>query len=273
MLRADSWRPASVRGAVLMMHGGGQTRHSWDRTAQSLAAQGWWAFTVDARGHGQSDWAADGDYGTDAFVTDFYLVVEQLRRISESPTPPVVIGASLGGVTSLIGEADRGGLTRALVLVDIAPRIEPDGAARIGAFMRSAPGGFENLEAVADAVTAYQPHRRRPANVENLRRNVRHGRDGRLYWHWDPAIMRHRRAVHGPDPLYDRLSAAARRITVPTLLVRGALSDVVSAAGMAELSSLMPTARAIDVAGAAHMVAGDDNAVFMAETTDFLNSV
>lgn len=273
-LRADRWvATTGDRGALVMLHGGGQTRHSWDRSAASLARQGWQVFTVDARGHGQSDWAADGDYSIDAFVDDLRRVVDQVKTVCQTDSPPVLIGASLGGITALLAEGTMAGTARALVLVDIAPRVESAGVAKIGSFMRSASAGFGSLEEVADAVAAYQPHRERPANTDNLRHNVRSGADGRLYWHWDPAFLDHGDQIGGPDVLYSQLSSAARRITVPTLLVRGALSDVVSADGADELVELIPVATALDVAGASHMVAGDDNAVFIDCTTDFLQEL
>ena len=266
----DRWEGEGSRGTVLLLHGGGQTRHSWNRSARSLAAVGWDVITLDARGHGESDWAPDGDYSVDGLVADLLLVRDELA----SPIPPVIIGASMRGMTALVAEGERGGLARALVLVDIVPRIELDGVEKIGAFMGSAPDGFESLEDVADAVAAYQPHRKRPSNIEGLRRNVRLAEDGRLYWHWDPAFQ-----SIGDDLDIDReghqqrLGDAARRITVPTLLVRGMLSDIVSEAGAAELLEMMPHATAIDVAGAGHMVAGDDNAIFVDHTTAFLNSL
>jgi pimeloyl-ACP methyl ester carboxylesterase len=271
-LVGDRWGAGGTRGPVLMLHGGGQTRHSWDRSARSLAAEGWDVITLDARGHGESDWAPDGDYSVEGLVDDLLLIRDELATWSS--TLPVIIGASMGGMTALVGQGEHGDVARALVLVDIVPRIELDGVEKIGAFMGSAPNGFESLEDVADAVAAYQPHRKRPRNIEGLRRNVRLAEDGRLYWHWDPAFQ-----SVGDDLDIDheghhqRLSEAARRIAVPTLLVRGMLSDIVSEAGAAELLELMPHATAIDVAGAGHMVAGDDNAIFVDHTTAFLDSL
>jgi pimeloyl-ACP methyl ester carboxylesterase len=271
-LVGDRWGTGGGRGPVLMLHGGGQTRHSWDRAARSLAADGWDVVTVDARGHGDSAWAPDGDYAVEALVADLLLVRDQL--VDASSTLPVIIGASMGGMTAMVAEGELGGVARALVLVDIVPRIETDGVERIGDFMSSAPTGFGSLEEVADAVAAYQPHRERPRNIEGLRRNVRLAEDGRLYWHWDPAFMRIGEGLDvDHDAQHRRLADAARRISVPTLLVRGMLSDIVSAAGAAELLELIPGATAIDVQGAGHMVAGDDNAIFVDQTTAFLGSL
>ncbi|NMH95948.1 alpha/beta fold hydrolase [Pseudonocardia acidicola] len=264
-LVGDRWPAAGERtgGTVLLLHGGGQTRHSWFRTAASLAAQGWTAIALDARGHGDSDWAPDGDYSVDALVADLAAVVAALGE------RPVLVGASMGGMTSLIGQGERGDLARALVLVDIVPKVEEEGVARIMAFMRANPDGFGSLEEVAEAVRAYNPHRTRPTSPDGLRKNVRLREDGRWYWHWDPAFLRvgeepNREASHA------RARAAAARVRVPTMLVRGAQSDIVSADGVRELLALIPGSRHVDVSATGHMVAGDDNDVFTRRVIDFL---
>ena len=199
-----------------------------------------------------------------ALVADLVAVVEQ---IGDSP---VLVGASMGGITSLLAEGEHAPLARALVLVDIATRSEPAGIARIVDFMRSAPDGFASLEEVADAISAYNPHRPRPKNLDGLRKNVRQGDDGRWRWHWDPAFLR-----VGDEPRRDtreaRLDAAASKIQVPTMLVRGAASDVVTAEGAQHLQSLVPHAE-IREAQAGHMVAGDDNDVFVTQVVEFLDA-
>lgn len=262
------WEPATVRlpaGTVVLLPGGGQTRHSWHGTAARLAAHGWSAIAMDARGHGDSQWAPDGDYSLDAFVGDLYAIADTLEHA------PVVIGASLGGMTALVAQGERPALARALVLVDIAPRVEPAGRERIQAFMASAPNGFASLADVADAVHAYNPHRPRPRTLDGLRKNVRQHEDGRWYWHWDPQFLR---VADEPSRAVDtgRLYRAASKITVPTLLVRGTRSDIVTPEGAAELLQLIPTATAVEAA-AGHMVAGDDNDVFTAHLLGFLDEL
>jgi pimeloyl-ACP methyl ester carboxylesterase len=264
-LAGDRWTPdGPSRGVVLLLHGGGQTRHSWRAAGPVLAAAGWTAVAIDFRGHGDSDRAADRRYNVDAMTEDVLRVIAVLGE------PPVVIGASLGGLAGLVIAGEQPDALRALVLVDAVPRIEADGSRRIIEFMRGAPGGFGSLEEVAEAVRAYQPHRVRPVNADGLRKNVRLAADGRWYWHWDPQMMR------APDPaetgrLAARTRAAAAAVTVPVLLVRGQLSDVVSADGAADLLALIPQARYADVAGTGHMVAGDDNSVFLERVADFLD--
>ncbi|WP_245607040.1 alpha/beta fold hydrolase [Pseudonocardia spinosispora] len=262
-LVGDLWRTDEPRGTVVLLHGGGQTRHSWSRTGQRLGSHGWNALSLDCRGHGESGWAPDHDYSLDALVADLRAVVAQLG------TRPVLVGASMGGNTSLVAQGEHPGLARALVLVDIVPRIEPKGVARIAAFMTARPDGFESLDEVAEAVHAYNPHRARPASPEGLRKNVRQHSDGRWYWHWDPAFV-----LGGDEPAraerFERVASAARAITVPTMLVRGRQSDIVSDEGVAELLEMIPHARSVDVGNAGHMVAGDDNDLFTGSLADFL---
>jgi pimeloyl-ACP methyl ester carboxylesterase len=253
-LSGDCWNPTGPSaGTALLLHGGGQTRHSWRSTGPVLAERGWTTFALDFCGHGDSDWAADGRYGLDTMVDDISEIIHDL------PSPPVVIGASLGGLTGLVLAGEQPDAVRGLVLADAVPTIEPAGD----------PQGFGSLEEVAEAVVAYQPHRRVPINLDGLRKNVRRGSDRRWYWHWDPAFA----APHNHsawDGVDARLRAAARHVEVPTLAVRGVLSDVVSEAGFADLLAAIPHATGVDVAGAGHMVVGDDNAVFLSRVTEFL---
>lgn len=272
-LTADRYGPADGP-PVLFFHGGGQTRHAWGGTAELLGDKGWRATTIDLRGHGDSDWADDGDYDIDAFAGDVRAVARA------EPAPPVLIGASLGGLASLVGvaedpEADTQArpLASGLVLVDVAPRLEPEGIKRIAEFMLGHLGGFASLDEVADAVAAYNPHRPRPRNLDGLRKNVRQRDDGRWYWHWDPRFLTGGR-VDEPRSFRNenRLDAAARSLTLPTMLVRGKASDVLSAEGAAHLQSLVPHATLVDVADAGHMVAGDRNDVFNDAVVSFLES-
>ena len=253
--------------AVVLLHGGGQTRHSWGATARDLGSSGWYAVTVDQRGHGESGWSPDHGYDLDRFAGDVRRVVEHVGR------PPVLIGASLGGTAALAALGHVPELALGLVLVDASPFLEPGRtSARRGFMTARAAEGFGSLEDAADAVAAFQPHRRRPRSPDGLRKNLRQV-GGRWYWHWDPALLKDPadQAVQR-DPLVDsaRLSAAATSLRVPTLLVRGGKSDVLSEEDAVRFLRLAPHAEFATVPGAHHMVAGDDNAVFANVLADFL---
>jgi len=247
---------------VVLQHGGGQTRHAWKGAGEHLGKAGYHAVAFDARGHGDSDWAPDGLYSQDAMVEDLKCVIAALgnRR-------PVLVGASMGGGTSLTAVGEDHVDATALVLVDIGPRIEPEGVGKIAAFMNQKPEGFDSLQEVADAIANYQPQRSRPRNLDGLAKNVRLGADGKYHWHWDPQFRAGRFDLAKRQA---RLEACARALTLPTLLVRGGLSDVLTEEGAQEFLKLTPHAEYVSVANAAHMVAGDRNDVFGTSVIAFL---
>jgi len=266
VLAADAFGDPGATPVVLL-HGGGQTRHSWRATGRALADAGWYAISVDLRGHGQSGWSPDGRYGLDRFANDVVAIVGYLTR------PPVLVGASLGGNASLAALGHYPELALGLVLVDVSPFLQPHGAQRIRAFMTSRPDGFASLEEVADAIAAYVPHRPRPKTLDGLRKNLREV-EGRFFWHWDPAFLKAPtdQAVQR-DTLIDpaRLGAAAMALRIPTLLIRGGQSDVLSVDDARRFLQLVPHAEFFDVADAHHMVAGDDNKVFDSVLGDYLD--
>ncbi|MFD4461910.1 alpha/beta fold hydrolase [Nocardia sp. NPDC058480] len=251
---------------VVMLHGGGQNRYSWKRTGRALAAAGMRVVTVDARGHGDSDWSPTADYSRDVMVADLHTVLEQLGATREAGA--VVVGASMGGITGLLATAKPGGSAiRALVLVDIVPRSESAGVARVMDFLGRHRDGFDTLDQVADAVAAYLPHRPRPDNSDGLLRSLRQ-RDGRWYWHWDPDLISD--VNDDPDARIVEMEAAAEALTIPVLLIRGGKSDVVSDEGAAAFLALAPHARLAEISAAAHTAAGDDNDAFTEAVAGFV---
>ncbi len=257
---------------IVLLHGGGQTRHSWGGTAARVADRGWQAVTLDSRGHGETDWSPNGDYRLVTFAEDLRLVLAQLHdQVDERP---VLVGASLGGLTSMLltGEIAPG-VARGVVLVDIVPDMEQAGAERIKTFMvERAYDGFSSLEEVAAVVSGYNPHRAPSTDLSGLRKNVRE-RDGRFYWHWDPKFMDPDEGMM-PSEISDipRLHAAVARMVadVPVMLVRGRVSDLVSEAKAAEFIDRFPAVEFVDVSGAGHMVAGDRNDAFSNAVIDFI---
>ncbi|MCX2933829.1 alpha/beta hydrolase [Mycobacterium sp. CVI_P3] len=265
-LVADEWNrdaPAAAgRPTILMLHGGGQNRFSWKNTGQVLADQGFHVIALDARGHGDSDRAPNAEYTVDALSDDVAAVLEQIGR------PVVLIGASMGGLTSILVAKHAGPekVTK-LVLVDVVPRFEKDGSARIREFMFSHVHGFDTLEQAADAIGAYLPHRKRPKNLDGLKKNLRH-RNGRWFWHWDPAFL----TAPGDDPFIrvERIEQAAIDLKIPILLIRGKLSDVVSAEGVQDFLAKVPHAEFVELADAGHTAAGDDNDAFSEAVVSFV---
>jgi pimeloyl-ACP methyl ester carboxylesterase len=255
--------------SVLFAHGFGQTRHAWTGSAMALAALGMHVVAFDARGHGESGRPADGEYHMEQFVGDLGFLASELA--ARDGRPPVLVGASMGGLLGLMlaGTATQAPFA-ALVLVDITPRWETRGVERILGFMRAHPDGFSSYEAAADAIGAYMPQRERKTEA-SLRPLLRQGDDGRLRWHWDPALLE---TVSGETERYQpQLFEAARRISVPMLLVSGGRSDIVSGDTVREFLTLVPHARHVDLPHATHMVAGDANDAFTDEVAKFIQAL
>jgi len=268
----DAGRP------VLLLHGGGQTRHAWRRTAVEVARAGMTAYAVDQRGHGDSEWVADGAYRFEDFADDVTAVAAELTR--RHGEPPVAIGASLGGIASLLaaGDAQAAGrppILAALVLVDITPRVDLSGVAKVQGFMRThARDGFASVEEAADAVGAYLPHRPRPRSTEGLKKNLRLHPDGRWRWHWDPRMVAGERSFAIDHRILEAaLTEAARALTIPALLVRGGSSELVQEEHARDFLKLVPHATYVDVSGARHMVAGDRNDQFANAIEAFLRKI
>jgi len=253
------------RGTVILAHGGGQTRHSWASTAERLAQNGWRAVSLDLRGHGESAWSTDGDYHLERFAEDLIAVAENL------PSQPDLIGASLGGMAGMMVEALLApGTFRSLTLVDIVPRSDPEGVEKIMAFMNAnLDHGFDSLEAAAESIAAYLPHRPRPKDLSGLGKNLRLGDDGRYRWHWDPRFvtgMRGGRTHHAMEDFEER----CRHIAIPVHLIRGRMSELVSLEAAKAFVAGLPRGWFTDVAEAGHMVAGDRNDAFLEAAVAFL---
>lgn len=272
-IATEEWGPPEGF-PVLLLHGGGQSRQAWKATAARLAAAGYLVVASDARGHGDSEWSPTGAYAMDDFAADVLALLDRFDR------PPAVVGASMGGMSALLAQGRAvEQLFAAVVLVDVTPRMELDGVARIVEFMAANPEGFATLEAAAEAISAYNPHRAKPRSSAGLERVLRQGDDGRWRWRWDPRFITFEPPSEMAPGTFEarmeemaaRLHGAASQLEAPCLLVRGAQSDLVSDVSVAEFLAAVPHASFVDISGAGHMVAGDDNDAFSAAVADFLH--
>lgn len=275
---ADTWGDPDA-APVLLGHGGGQTRHAWRDTARRLADAGYHAVACDSRGHGDSDWPEDGDYSLDAQIRGLQALLALPAFAGASGAggaggaarrKPVLVGASMSAEVFLVGVGEGAIDAAGLVLVDYAPRTREEGYQRNKAFMEAHANGFVSLEAVADAVASHRGGPR-PARVDGLAKVVRRRADGRLYWHWDTRLLDWR--VREYPTRYARMAAASRKLGLPTLLVRGGRSDVLSEEGAQEFLQMVPHAEYVVIPQAGHMIAGDANDAFGAAVLDFLGRV
>lgn len=264
-LAASTFTPPSKTTDIglLFAHGFGQTHGAWKRTATALAGQGYPGLAYDARGHGGSDRNPEElAYNGEQFTDDLIIVA------GEHAQPPVLIGASMGGLFGLLAEARWPGLFRAMVLVDITPRWEASGLQRILGFITAFPQGFDSPEHAADVIAAYLPHRRERKTPAELREVLCESSDGRWRWHWDARLVDD--LVRDCAQHQDSIAEAAQAIRCPVLLISGGRSDLVSERTVEEFRTLVPHARHTHLPDATHMVAGDDNDTFTTAVLDYL---
>ena len=264
---ASEWGD-NLNPLVIMLHGGGQTRHSWKGVAAKIADLGFHVIAHDLRGHGESFWDSDGDYTFDAHRDDLIKIIQKLGKKAN------LVGASLGGMISLslAGHEEESKHCSGLIMVDIGMRPNDEGSDRIVEFMRSGAKGFASVEEAADAVSGYLPHRERPKDISGLKKNLRLKEDGRYYWHWDPLFLTDRTGMgEVREERFKQLENSAKRIAVPTLLVQGALSDILTNKEKEEFLNAVPHAKFAEIQQATHMVVGDKNDIFAEAIVDFLS--
>jgi pimeloyl-ACP methyl ester carboxylesterase len=227
---------------IVLLHGGAQNAHTWDTVALALGRP---LVAIDLPGHGHSDWRDDG-YSPLANADDVAVAVEAL-----APNANAVVGMSLGGLTALALAWRHPHLVRQLVLVDVTPGVDRDKAEPIIAFI-SGPEVFGSFDEILERTVQFNPTR----TVSSLRRGILHnavGReDGTWSWRWD-----HRFHGKGGMEQMGDLWDAVDDVDVPLLLVRGALSGVVSDDDVAELQRRKPSTEVVVVQGAGHSVQGD----------------
>ena len=247
---------------LVLLHGVGQTCHTWDMFAAAMASH-FHVMAFDQRGHGDSDWSADRDYARASMVKD---VSEFTKAVGLDSF--YLIGMSMGGMNSMMFTSQNLPRVRSLVVVDIGPRVERTGSSHIRDFM-SGNREFNDLDEAAAVIHKFNP--RRP--LEAIRKytcvyNLKQLPTGKWTWKYDSYFASAQR-LGDPKVMHDQLAAAAQLITCPTLLVRGAQSDVFSLEGAKEFQQLIPGSAFELVAGAGHSVMGDNPAGFEAAVRGF----
>lgn len=249
---------------VLFFHGGGQSRSAWRGSAKRVAQAGYYGVAFDLRGHGDSGWAADGDYLLDAYARDVEALLAQFDR------PVTLVGASRGGQAALVGGSRHPDRVRLIMLADVAPLMRDDGVDGIRQFFAESANGFATLDHAADTLARNlgQPRLGEPAR---LSRSMRQDEAGRWHWRWDPATGR-AEFLHPPSE-GKAVRAAAARVTCPVVLVRAELSHLLTDAGVAEFRRLAPQLQVVTAMGVGHMFTADRNDAFAAELLGWLAQI
>jgi esterase len=255
------WGAAHARPLVLL-HGITGHARTWDHLAQALQP-GFRVIALNQRGHGDSQWAPGGDYSVGAMAADVGRLAEHLGL-----DPFLLLGLSMGGRVAIALAGTHPERVERLVIVDIGPDIAPAGMERVRRTIGTAPERFTSEDEAREYVRRGNPR----YNESELRQRVAHGLtrlpDGGLAWKYDKAIreaMRlglRREAMDLWEPL--------ARITCPTLLVRGAESDILSPEIAKRMLASLPDGRLVEIAEAGHSVPGDQPEAFAAAVRSFL---
>lgn len=253
------WGPSSARPLILL-HGGALTAHTWDVVAMGLQSE-FRCIAPDLRGHGDSEWAPDGDYSPDAFRQDLEALLAHLE-IQRS----VLIGNSLGGATALRYTAHRPASEQpdALVLVDIGPEMREEGRNRLRAFT-GGPRELDSVDEFVERAMTFNPQRRPESLRRSLLNNLRQLPSGKWTWKYDPNRFGTRPMLSTADRWAD-----VRRVSCPTLVVRGGRSDMFLDEDAEKLASSLSDGRWIRIDGASHTVQSDRPVALVAALREFL---
>lgn len=261
--RVSALRWGSQDPELVLVHGGAQNAHTWDTVALALDRP---LLAVDLPGHGHSDWRDDHSYWPPHLADDVALMVRE-----HTPGAEVVVGMSLGGLTSFCLADRHPDLVRRLAVVDVTPGVDHQKAEPIVAFV-SGPEVFASFDEILERTVAFNPTR----SVSSLRRGILHNAhenpDGTWTWRWDP--MREWNFPEGePAGEFGSLWDAVERSDAPLVLLRGGgPGSVVDDADVAELLRRRPEAQVIVVDDAGHSIQGDQPLALAAHLETFLQS-
>ncbi len=251
------------RPTLLLLHGICQQCHSWDFISLALAHQ-YHVIALDARGHGDSQWPSDADYSIDAHQHDLDAVADALGLRNF-----VVVGHSMGGRNGYVFASRRPALLRGLVIVDTGPGQVAAGSRRIRSFI-SLP---DRLNSYDEFVARVMEYTGRPAWLVHgsLQHTIRETSDGKWTWKYDVAI---RSPDFRPESWpSEKLWQCLASLQCPTLVVRGANTDVLSQEVFERMQKVIPQCRSVTVENAGHLVPGDNPKGFLEALAPFLASL
>ncbi len=255
---------SAERPPLLCLHGITQTAHSWDEVAADLASD-YRVLSFDQRGHGDSDWAPDGDYTRHTQAADVDAISAALTL------PPFVLaGMSMGGINAVTFAARHAEKVRALIIVDVSPEIQARGVENIRSFIQAADE-LDSFDAFVERAHQFNPRRSLDNIRSRLTYNLKQLPNGKWTWKYDKALRSGERSFQASALL--NLWDDVRALRCPTLIIKGGDSDILSAESAAKLQAAIPNSRLVVVPGAGHSVMGDNPQAFVAAAREFLRGI
>jgi len=251
--------------AVVLLHGGHQSAHSWDLVSLHLARR-YRVLALDQRGHGDSEWARDVTYSNHEMSLDAeaFIAAMGLRQ-------PIVIGHSMGGRNAMLLTRRDPSLLSALVIVDVGPELSEKGRAAIAGFVQAAQE-FDDLEHFVRVVRQYDPYRSREHIERTVKYNMLERADGKFVSKCD-SNPRRLGLVRGAGPLENITLDDATRFDLPVLLVRGANSNILAGDAAERFATSLPRGTLVTVPDCGHNVHGQNTKGFIEALGPFLDSL
>lgn len=248
---------------IIFLHGGALNAHTWDLVSVALRKLRR-CICIDQRGHGDSEWSPTVDYGREAHFRDLLAFSDALwlGRF-------VLVGQSMGGINALTFAARFPQRVEALVLVDVGPEVRREGTSRIREFATSTRE-LESIDEYIEQAVAFNPRRHRSILRRSLFHNLRRLPNGKLTWKYDPRLFER---MDDRQSMLNGLWSEVPLVTSPTLVVRGAESDVLTDDQARELARRFPYGRWIRIEKAGHNVQGDNPRALAEAISSFLGDL
>ena len=245
---------------MLLLHGGAQSAHSWDFFALAMRNH-FHIVALDQRGHGDSDWSEAGDYDTPFHVADVHAVTDAIGFDTFN-----LIGLSMGGRNAYSFAANHPGKVHRLIVVDVGPDVQAEGRRHIREFLEGTET-FESFDWLVQRVRRFNPRRPEAQIRGSLINNLKQMEDGR--WTWKHDRRRGIRRDRGGE-MNEVAWQDIAKVKAPTLIVRGAESNILSAQTATKMSNTIQDSRLVEVPQAGHLVQGDNPLGFETVVREFL---
>ena len=252
---------------MLLLHGFAQTCHSWDFVALAFCDR-YHVVALDQRGHGDSDWSESGDYSPETQQDDIAAVASEIGLRDF-----VLMGLSMGGRNSFTYAATHPDEVRALVVVDAGPQNMRTGSQKIRNFVQQ-EDELDSIEDFVQRVLQYNPLRN-PVQVRgSILHNLKQLPSGKWTWKYDKRFRQPGGRRFQQDPqTTERLWGYMESLACPTLVVRGAESDIIALDTADGMHKRIPNGRLATVDNAGHLVMGDNPSGFERAVTEFLGEL
>jgi pimeloyl-ACP methyl ester carboxylesterase len=257
-LRYVEWGAAGAP-AIVALHGLRSFAYTWEPVALPLADR-FRIVALDQRGRGQSDWDPQRRYHTAHYVSDLAALVDHLAL-----APFVLLGHSMGGTNAFVYAAAHAGRVAGLVIEDMGPGASAGGAGaeRIRRELLATPAHFASWEDAAMFWRGQRPNVPDAAIAARVRHSMKQTDDGAFVWRHDAEGIAAARLAATPEQLVD-LWPHVESLRMPTLLLRGARSDFLTAETARAMVQRNPAIRLVEVPDASHYVHDDNLAGFEA---------